>query len=247
MFTSNVRPFLFAPALGFALALAAMPAMAEGADTRSIISVTASGKTSLAPDIAFLTLTVLRDAPTARDALTANNAAMAEVLAAMKAFGIEDRDLQTTGFSINPVYVYPRPEEPQTPPKITGYQVQNGLSVRVRDLARLGEVLDKAVSLGVNSGGQVSFGNDNPDEALQAARVSAMKNAVAKANVLVEAAGAKLGKIVSISENFDQPYPQPIMAKAMMADAMPAPESVPMAGGENTYSITVSVQFEIAQ
>jgi uncharacterized protein YggE len=247
VFTRPAQFFLSAPALGLALAMGAVPALAESVDTRSIIAVTASGKTSVAPDIAFLNLSVLRDAPTARDALTANNAAMAEVLAAMKAFGIEDRDLQTTGFSINPVYVYPKADEPQTPPKITGYQVQNGLSVRVRDLAKLGEVLDEAVSLGVNSGGQVSFGNDNPDEALQAARVSAMKNAVAKANVLVEAAGAKLGKIVSISESFDQPYPQPIMAKAMMADAMAAPESVPMASGENTYSITVSVQFEIAQ
>lgn len=245
MFNRPVRTLLAASA--FSLALASAPAFAEGVDTRSTISVSASGKTSLAPDIAYLTLSVLRDAPTARDALTANNAAMAEVLTAMKAFGIEERDLQTSGFSINPVYVYPRPEEPQTPPKITGYQVQNGLSVRVRDLARLGEVLDRAVSLGVNSGGQVSFGNDNPDAALQEARVSAMKNAVAKANVLVEAAGAKLGRIISITENFEQPFPQPIMAKAMMADAMPAPESVPMAGGENVFSVTVNVSFEISQ
>jgi uncharacterized protein len=169
------------------------------------------------------------------------------VMAAMKAFGIEDRDLQTSGFSINPQYQYPKENEPQTPPKIVGYQVQNGLTVRVRDLTRLGEVLDQAVTLGVNSGGNVTFGNDNTDKALEDARVSAMKKAVAKATLLVEAAGAKLGKIVSINENFDRPMPMPMMAKAAMADAAGAPESVPVAGGENTYSVTVNVAFEINQ
>jgi uncharacterized protein len=222
-------------------------AAAETADHRASISVSASGKAALAPDIATLQLTVLREGPTAREALTANNAAMAEVLAAMKTFGIEDRDLQTSGFSINPMYTYPKADEPQTPPKIVGYQVQNGLAVRVRDLAKLGEVLDEAVSLGVNSGGNVVFGNDNPDEALQTARVSAMKNAVGKAKVLVEAAGATLGPIMSISENFEAPFPQPIMAKAMMSDMAAAPESVPVAGGENLYSVTVNVTFEIKQ
>jgi uncharacterized protein YggE len=233
-------------ASAFTLALSAHGAMAQNVDTRAIITVSASGDAALAPDIAYLNLSVVREAATARDALTANSAAMAEVLAAMKAFGIEDRDLQTVGFSINPQYVYPKPEEVQTPPKIVGYQVQNGLSVRVRDLAKLGEVLDSAVTLGVNSGGQVSFGNDNPDAALESARVAAMKNAVGKAKVLVEAAGAKLGKIVSISENYDRPFPQPIMAKAAM-DMAAAPESVPVAAGENTYSVTVNVAFEISQ
>jgi hypothetical protein len=222
-------------------------ASAETPDRRATISVSASGKAALAPDIATLQLTVLREGATAREALSANNAAMAEVLAAMKAFGIEDRDLQTSGFSINPMFTYPRADEPQTPPKIVGYQVQNGLAVRVRDLAKLGDVLDQAVSLGVNSGGNVTFGNDNPDEALQTARVSAMKNAMNKAKVLVEAAGASLGPIMTITENFEVPFPQPVMAKAMMADMAAAPESVPVAGGENLYSVTVNVTFEIKQ
>jgi uncharacterized protein len=247
MFHPVLRAAVIAPAiaLGAAAAMTA-PVSAQSVDTRAIINVSASGKTALAPDIATLNLMVLREAATARDALTANNAAMAEVLSAMKAFGIEDRDLQTSGFSINPMFVYPKADEPQVPPKIVGYQVQNGLAVRVRDLGKLGEVLDKAVSLGVNSGGNVAFGNDNPDEALQAARVTAMKNAVNKAKILVETAGGTLGKIVSISENFEQPYPQPIMAKAMAAD-MAMPESVPVAGGENIYSVTVNVAFEITQ
>lgn len=239
-----LRAFALVPA--FAAVMMASAATAEGYDPRSIITVSASGEAAAAPDLAYLQLTVLREGATARDALSANNTAMAEVLAAMKEFGIAERDLQTSGFSINPQYVYPKAEEPQTPPKIAGYQVQNGLSVRVRDLEKLGEVLDKAVTLGVNSGGNVSFGNDNPDAVLEAARVSAMKKAVAKAKLLTETAGGTLGKIVTISENFDQPMPMPMMAKAAMADSMRA-ESVPMAAGESTYTVTVNVSFEIIQ
>jgi uncharacterized protein len=246
--SSSWRSLALAPFLALSVATAMIPshAVAQSVDTRAIISVSASGEAALAPDIAMLQLSVLREGKSARDALTANNTAMAEVLAAMKAFGIADRDLQTSGFSINPQYVYPKPEEVQTPPKIVGYQVQNGLAVRVRDLAKLGEVLDQAVTLGVNSGGNVTFGNDNPDSALETARVDAMKKAVAKAKLLVETAGAKLGKIVSISENSDRPMPQPMMAKMAM-DMAGAPESVPVAGGENSYTVTVNVSFEISQ
>ena len=235
-------------ALGSILAfgLTTHMAHAQNFDTRSIINVSASGDTSIAPDLAYLSLAVLREAPTAREALNANNTAMAEVLAAMKAFGIEDRDLQTSNFSINPVYVYPAADQPQTPPKITGYQVNNGLNVRIRDLAKLGEILDQAVTLGVNSGGNVTFGNDKPEEAIKAARIAAMKDAVDKAKTLVEAGGAKLGKIVSIAENTNQPQPMVMMAARMEMDAA-APKSVPLASGESTYSVNVNVSFEIVQ
>jgi uncharacterized protein len=232
-------------AFGSILSVMATSASAQSFDTRSIINVTATGEAAIAPDLAYLSLVVMRESATAREALTANNDAMTEVMAAMKAFGIEDRDLQTSGFSINPIYVYPNTDQPQTPPKITGYQVSNSLSVRVRDLAKLGEVLDQAVTLGVNSGGNITFGNDKPEEAIKQARVKAMKEAVDKAKVLVEAAGAKLGKIVSISENFNQPQPMAMMEMARASDA--APKSVPIAGGESNYSVSVNASFEIVQ
>ncbi len=242
---NTVRAMALGPVL--AIGFMASAALAQTVDTRSIINVSATGETAIAPDLAYLSLAVMRESPTAREALTANNAAMGEVLAAMKAFGIEDRDLQTSNFSINPVYVYPNPDEPQTPPKITGYQVSNGLNVRVRDLAKLGEILDQSVTLGVNSGGGVTFGNDKPEEAIKSARIEAMKEAVDKAKTLVEAAGAKLGKIISVNENFNQPQPMAMMAARMeMADAA-APKSVPMAAGESSYSVNVNVAFEIVQ
>ena len=235
-------------ALGHFLVLGLMTQMAaaQNFDTRSIINVSATGEASIAPDLAFLSLTVMRESQTAREALTANNAAMTEVLAAMKAFGIEDRDLQTSNFSINPIYVYPDSSQSQSTPKITGYQVSNGLSVRLRDLAKLGELLDQAVTLGVNSIGNVTFGNDKPDEAIKTARIEAMKEAVDKAKVLVEAAGAKLGKIISINESSNQPQPMAMMARMEAADSA-APKSVPVAAGESSYAVNVNVSFEIIQ
>jgi uncharacterized protein len=244
----TIRNSFGALALGSILALGYMTQMAsaQSFDTRSIINVSATGEASVAPDLAYLSLTVMRESATAREALTANNAAMAEVLAAMKAFGIADKDLQTAGFSINPIYVYPRAEDPQTPPKITGYQVSNSLTVKVRDLAKLGEVMDQAVTLGVNSGGNVVFGNDKPEPIIKEARIEAMKDAIDKAKVLVEAGGAKLGKIISINESSNVPMPQPMMMQAR-AEMDMAPKSVPIAAGENVYSVNVNVSFEIVQ
>ncbi len=244
MLQNSIRAIALGPIL--ALGFMTQMALAQNFDPRSIINVSATGETSIAPDLAYLRLAVMRESATAREALTANNAAMAEVLAAMKAFGIADKDLQTSGFSVNPIYVYPNADQPQTPPKITGYQVSNALSVRVRDLAKLGEVLDQAVTLGVNSGGNVTFGNENPDAAIKEARIEAMKEAVDKAKVLVEAAGTKLGKIISINESSNAPQPMAMMARMEMADAA-APKSVPMAAGESSYSVNVNVSFEIVQ
>jgi uncharacterized protein len=244
--TTTIHSSIAAMALGPVLAFGFVTDMAsaQNFDTRSIINVSATGEVSVAPDLAYLSLAVMRESATARDALTANNAAMAEVLAAMKAFGIVERDLQTSGFSINPIYVYPRTDEQQVPPKITGYQVSNSLSVRLRDISKLGEVLDQAVTLGVNSGGNVTFGKDDPSAAIKQARVEAMKDAVDKARTLTEATGAKLGKIISINESTNQPQPMMMQARMEMDSA---PKSVPIAAGESSYSVNVNVSFEILE
>ena len=141
-------------ALGSAT-MASMPAFAEEDDDIAKITVSATGQASVAPDMALMSLSVLREAKTARAALDANNEAMAEILLAMKEEGIEDKDLQTSGFSIQPQFHYPKSRDnnnPQ-PPRIVGYQVSNNLTVRVRNLQKLGRVLDQSVTLGVNQGG----------------------------------------------------------------------------------------------
>jgi uncharacterized protein YggE len=210
------------------------------------ILVTGQGSFDIAPDMAVLSLTVTREAETARAALDANSSAMKEVFAAMKAEGIADRDLQTSGFSIQPRYIYPSPKSGQRePPRIVGYVVRNSLTVRVRDIENVGAILDKSVTLGVNEGGNVSFTNADPSSAITQARTLAVKDAIARANTLADAAGVKTGQILEISEQSFVPRPMQ-MARTSMAMG-DAPESVPVARGENTYKVTVNVSFAIDQ
>ena len=140
------------------------------------IAVSATGSATVAPDMAILNLTVQREGETAREALSANNTAMADVLKAMRDAGIEDRDIQTSNFNIQPRYVYPKPQKKgqPLPPRIVGYIVYNSLTVRVRDLKILGNILDQSVSLGVNSGGNISFTTDKPGPVIEIARKNAL-------------------------------------------------------------------------
>ena len=227
-------------------AIFALPAGAADEPTPRII-VSGEGEAAAAPDMAVISLTVLREAETARAALDANSKAMAEVLAAMKAAGIADKDLQTAGFSIQPRYVYPdqSQQEPQQP-KIVGYSVVNTLSLRIRDLAKLGEIIDQAVTLGVNQGGDITFVKDDIAAQLEEARKKAMENAIAKAKTLTAAAGVTTGRILEISEQSFQPRPIP-MLRAEMAMAKGAADAVPVAAGENAYRVNVNVTFEIKQ
>lgn len=222
-----------------ALALLPVPAAhAEPAPPRIIVS--GEGESAVAPDLAMLSLSVMREAATARAALDANNAAMAAVIAAMKEAGIESRDLQTAGIQISPRYTYTSKPDGSQHSELVGYQVTNTLSVRVRDMARAGELLDTAVSLGVNQGGDVSFANADPSTALTEARKRAVSDAMAKAATLAEAAGVKLGRVLEITDQAVSPAPMPITAKAF-----DRAESVPVEAGENSYRVQVTVTFEL--
>lgn len=226
--------------LAMAIAVPAIAGAAEQLPPR--ITVIGEGESSIAPDMALLSLSVMREAATAREALSANNDAMAAVISAMKAAGIAERDLQTAGVQISPRYDYsPKPDGAQEA-KLVAYQVTNTLSVRVRDLAKTGEILDKAVGLGVNQGGGISFTNDDPSKVTSEARKKAVADALARATTLTEAAGVKLGRILEISEtSFAQP-PMPMMREyAAKAGA----DSVPVQAGENAYRVQVSVTFEL--
>ncbi|NBB50985.1 DUF541 domain-containing protein [Rhizobium sp. CRIBSB] len=222
------------------------PALAAEAERReATIMVSGEGEATVAPDMAVISLAVVRDADTASEALSANSAAMTEVLAALKAQGIAEKDLQTTDFSIQPKYKQEtRTDGSYEAPVIVGYTVSNGLTVRVRDLAKLGALIDQSVKLGVNQGGGISFTNDDPEATIEAARKQAVEKAAAKAKTLTEAAGVKLGRVVEISENFARPMPQMYAAAPM---AKMADESVPIASGENLYTVTVNITYAIEQ
>ena len=211
------------------------------------IIVSGEGSAALAPDMAVLTLTVARQAETARAALDENSKAIGEVQAAMQAAGIEARDLQTSGFGIQPNYVYPPPGATgeREAPRIAGYTVRNSLTVRVRDISAVGAILDKSVSLGVNEGGNIVFTNADPSPAIRQARTRAVQDAIAKADTLAEAAGVAKGQVLEISEQSYNPSPMPMAEMDMMRAADAAP--VPVAIGENSYRVTVNVTYAIDQ
>ena len=232
------------------LMIAAPLAMVSAAQAQEMqpipkIVVSGEGEATVSPDMALLSLAVVRQAKTAREALDANNEAMASVIKAMKEAGIEARDIQTSGLSINPQYVYPDERNGEKEPRITGYEVTNTLSLRVRDLTKLGEVIDQSVTLGVNQGGGITFTNDDPSATLKEARKRAVTDAMEKARTLAEAAGVELGDVLQISEQSFTPPPRPYAVKTMRMEA--AADSVPIEAGENSYHVQVSVTFELKQ
>jgi uncharacterized protein len=234
-----VPAFLSAPLSNVALAQ-------EATSREPRLNVSGEGEVAVAPDLAILSLTVLREAETAEAALTANNAAMRNVVGALRERGIEERDIQTSQFQIFPRYNQPEARDGVTPPgEIVGYAVSNALTVRVRDISRLGGLLDQSIKLGVNKDGQISFTNEDPEAALDEARKKAVAQALAKARTLTEAAGVKVGPIIEMSENSMRPMPQPMMRMAMGKEM--AADSVPVSSGENTYSVTVNVTFSLQQ
>ena len=207
------------------------------------IVVVGTGEATAAPDMAVMELGVVTEAPTAAEALRANTEAMRRVLEGFRAEGVEPRDLQTSSFFVEPRYNYPQPQpieqgEPR-PPEIIGYAVRNSVTVRIRDLARTGALLDKAVTLGANSisGPNLTIGERGAIEA--EARRDAVRAARDKAELYAEAAGVALGPVMRIEDvEFMPPEPMP-MARAMKAEAMDS--SVPIEGGELTFRAQVRV------
>ena len=232
--------FAFAP-----LALVAGFALPAYAGT---ISIDGTGEVRAAPDMATITSGVTTQGATAREALDANTAAMATLVAALKEAGIEPRDIQTSGFSVNPDYVYSDERDANgytRPPKVNGYQVMNTVTVAVRDLGTLGAILDKSVTVGANTINGVSFSVADPSELFNEARRSAFADARKKAELYAAAADSSLDELVSISESqsFDPPQPMPMYS--MRAEAAAAP--VPVEAGELSFSINVTVQWELAE
>ena len=207
------------------------------------ISIAGRGEVQTAPDMAVITSGVTSQGATAREALDANTAAMTELLDELKASGIEARDIQTTGFSVNPSYVYSDERDSNgysLPPKVTGYQVSNTVTVVVRDLEDLGTILDRSVTVGANTVNGVTFSVGDPTELYNEARQKAFADARAKAELYAQTAGTTLGDLEAIreSQGFDGPQPY-----AMYARAEAASSAVPVEAGELTFTINVDVEW----
>jgi uncharacterized protein YggE len=164
------------------------------------------------------------------------------VVAAIKAAGIADKDVQTSGISLNPQYRYAENEAP----KITGYQANNTVSVKVRDIAKLGKVLDALAGVGANQINGPSFEIDNPEPVYDEARLAALKKAQGRAETYAKSLGLQVRRIVSISEGNGGFRPVPMMAMAKM-EARDASGAPPVSPGETTVSVNLDVVFELGK
>lgn len=232
---------LFLTSILLAALLAANPVFAEEVKMHRIISLTGHGEVRAVPDTAVVNLGVVSSAETARAALDANTKAMTELMANLKSANIDEKDIATSNFSVNPRLDYG--QNGNQVPKLVGYDVTNSVTVIVRKIDGLGTLLDKAVSSGSNQINGISFSVSKPDEAMDEARKLAVKDATHKAQIYAGAASISLGNIMSISESSGIAEPQVMFsrAKAMAADSAP----VPIAQGSQVISVDVNVSWEI--
>lgn len=202
------------------------------------LTVAATGEASRSPDFATVSAGVVTQAAAAADAMRDNARRMSAVLAALKAAGIAERDIQTSRVGLEPQYRY----EQNKAPEILGYQATNTVTVKLHDLSRLGRVLDALIAQGANQINGPSFGIEHPEAAYADARRTAVRNALAQAQTYADALGVKLRKIVSIQESGGGHMPQP-MYRAMAAP--PPADATPIATGETSVSVGITMVVEL--
>lgn len=211
--------------------------VAQERQAERTVTVSATGSVGGAPDMAHISTGVISDGGTAREALDANNKAMNGLIDGLKALGIDSKDIQTIQLSVEPRHQNSRDGKP---PVIVGYRVVNQVRIVQRDIARLGEILDRSISLGANQLGGVSFDLSKAEILRDEARKIAMANALRRAQLYAGAAGVALDRVLTISETSSAPGPRPL-GGARMAMA----EAVPVEAGEQALTATVHVTWSL--
>ena len=228
-------------ALLTAIAAASFPVRADDAKPgpEARIIVIGEGSVSAAPDYARITSGVTARAKTAKEASDADAKAMAAILAALQSAGIEQKDIQTSRFSIQPVYTSPGPNMEQ---RLSGFNVSNQVSVTIRQIDKVGDILDRLVTAGATDAGNVEFLHADPSKTLDRAREAAMADARRKAELYARAAGLALGGVAWVTEDSAASAFTP---KVAMRAVLPG--SVPIATGEDTLQVRITVGFEIGR
>jgi uncharacterized protein YggE len=245
----NMRLSTLAAAFGLAtLAVAVGALIAVWSRPQSIVAATSTspvrqitvvgkGEAKAAPDTASVQLGVQNEAETARQALTDNNTQMQAMIAKIKELGVADKDIQTSNINI-----YPRYDDKGR--DVLGYQVNNTVTVTIRNISQTGELLDKVVDAGANSVMGITFMIDQPSKLEQTAREAAINDARARAEAMAQTSNSALGQVLSITENIGASPPPvyPMAAeRAMAADTA----MVPVQSGEQTINAQVQITFEL--
>jgi uncharacterized protein YggE len=219
----------------FAFAAALAPASAQTAErVEKLITVTGEGTAAAVPDSAVIRLGVSSQGKTARAASDANAKEMTVVLAAIKETGVADRDIQTTSLSLQPQY---EPNKTGAPRPIS-FQANNQVTVKIRDIANLPSVLDRAISSGANEMSGIEFVVSEHGKLLNKARTEAIADARRKAELYAAAAGMKVGRVMTILEEGATPQPRPYQT-------LRAGAATPIAPGEQMLRAVVTVSFEL--
>ncbi|MFI5205889.1 MAG: SIMPL domain-containing protein [Candidatus Paceibacterales bacterium] len=226
------------------------------------ISVSGDGKAYAKPDVALVSFGVTTQAPKSQDAVNQNNTKMNAVIAAIKSAGVDDKDIQTTLYNLSPVYSYPviyqgagaammksgavAPSMPipvRSGPTVTGYSLEQQISVKIRNFDNINSILDKATAAGATNVGSLQFAIDNPEKVQADARAQAIAKAKEKLQSIVDQSGLQIGKLVNISEGYNN-YPQPMYAAGLSAkdSTSVAPQ---IQTGQQEVDSTVTLTYQV--
>ena len=212
----------------------------KSADVRNTITIEGQGKVRGIPDIATVNLGFTVERKEVRDAQKENAVTMNRLILALKALRVSSEDMQTTDYSIYPQYDYLK----DGAQKLRGYTVTQNVTVKIRDLSKVSDVLDQAGLLGLNQVGGIQFTMDEPEALRQQARVKALVNAKKKAGELARVAGVRLGRVVSFSENTNGGYPQPMFARSLALEGIGGGVPDIQAGSQDVI-VQATVTYEI--
>ncbi len=234
------RAFLFVFVASAMLGVAA-PARAQQppAVPQARIVVIGEGSVTAAPDLAEIGSGVTTRGKTAKEAADANAKAMAAVATALSNSGIEQKDIQTSRFSVQPVYASPQPGTEQ---RLTGFSVSNQVRVKIRQIDKVGDILDRLIESGATDVGSVEFLHADTAKLLDQAREAAIADARRKADLYAHAAGQNLGGVTWITEDSGYAPPMPM---SMMRAAAPG-MAMPISAGEDTLHVRITVGFDFA-
>jgi len=203
------------------------------------LDINATGDVTRVPDLATISAGVVSRASTATAAIQQTATRMARVREALRRAGIADRDTQTTNISLNPDYIY----TPNQPPKLSGYSASNQVTVRFRDIANTGKILDALVAEGANQISGPNLSVEHPEAALDEARAKAVAAGRARAELYARSLGLRVARVVSVSESggYAPPPPMPPMVMAARAER----DQTAIDPGEQKLQVNVAMTLEL--
>ena len=207
---------------------------------RNSIVIFETGEVYAKPDLAVVVFSVIKEAKTVSGAMNENSAVMNNVIEAIKEQGVEEKDIKTTSFDITPRYEYS--EGTFGKRVLVGYEVVQGLEVKIRNMGKIGEIIEKAADSGANDIGDLQLTIDNQDELENQAREKAIGEAKTKADQLASQLGVELGGVISFNESLYFPY---YKSQVSLKEAAGGGEIPNIQTGENKISVSVTITYQI--